>query len=82
MLVEIEEEKEFPPFTSQGLEDGRILDGIFQSSVNRKEYSFILWLKGQHLPLVAAVLWCRRESGSTAIFPFLEKVLPAFLVEK
>lgn len=46
MLVEIEE-KEFLPFTSQGLEDRWILDGIFQSSVNRKEYSFILWLKGQ-----------------------------------
>lgn len=34
------------------------------------------------LPLVPAVLWCRRESGSVVISPFLEKVLPAFLVEK
>lgn len=60
---------------------GWILDGIFQSSGNRKECSFILWLKGQHCLLL--LLFCgAEESGSTVVFPFLEKVLPAFLVDK
>lgn len=55
MLVEIEEEEEFPPFGSQSYVDGLdILDGIFQKKLKGKNAPFILWLRWAALPTVAA----------------------------
>lgn len=50
-----------------------ILDGIFQISVNRKECSFILWLKGQHCLLF--LLFCGAEEWFNSSFFFSGKGL-------
>lgn len=56
MLVEIEEEEEFPPFGSQSSVDGlSILDRIFQKK--GKKVPFTLWLRRQRC-LLLLLLWC------------------------
>lgn len=59
MLVEIEEEEEFPPFGSQSYVDGLdILDGIFQKSIKRKECSLHPLAKVGSIAYCCCILWC------------------------
>lgn len=89
MLVEVEEEEEFPPFHSQGSVGGlHILDGIFQKSIKRKECSLHPLAKMGSIAYCcccSAVLCCRRESGSVVMqrnSNWERLFLPTFLAEE